>query len=188
MPPAARSAEPRLSAWVERFLPLAPRCGARGLDVACGLGRHSLYASVLGFRVLALDRDPDFAARCFGIPEIEFRREDLEDPQWDPPAEQFAAILVVNYLHRPLFPALGRLLVPGGLLICETFTEAQGRVFGKPSNPLHWLSEGELPGLVRPLSVLAFEEGRTALGKHVQRICAVSAGQRSVQEMPLGAP
>ena len=188
MPAARQGTEPRLSAWVERFLPLAPRSGARVLDLACGLGRHSLYASVLGFRVLAADREPDFGVMSIGIPAIEFRRADLESQPWPFGEEKFAAVIVTNYLHRPLFPRIAGALEEGGLLICETFTAPQAEAFGRPSNPLHWLRSGELLGLVRPLSVVAYEEGRTERGRFVQRICAAKPSpERGAQRFELGA-
>lgn len=188
MPAARFGTEPRLSVWVERFLPLAPRDRGRVLDLACGLGRHSFLASILGFGVLACDREPDFAVRALGNPGIEFRRADFETGIWPFGEEKFAAIVMTNYLYRPLFPKLSEALVPGGLLICETFTQPQAIEFGLPKNPAHWLGPGELLSLVFPLSVIAFEDGRTERGKFVQRICAGrSEAPDAAQRFPLGA-
>lgn len=162
--------------WVERFLPCVPDDGGRVLDVACGLGRHSLLAALYGYRVLAVDRDPAFAGRALGFPEIEFRRADLESGGWPLGSEKFAGIIVCNYLHRPLFPHLVDALEPGGVLICQTFTLPQAEVFGKPANPAHWLRAGELLSLVRPLDVAAYECGKAG-GAYVERICAVKEAQ-----------
>ena len=188
MPAARYGTEPRLSAWVERFLPLAPRDRGRVLDLACGLGRHSFLASILGFEVLACDREPDFAVRVLGNPGIEFRRVDLEAGAWSFGEEKFAAVVVTNYLYRPLFLKLVESLAPGGLLICETFTQPQSVEFGRPRNPAHWLGPGELLSLVAPLAVIAYEEGRTERGKFVQRICAgLPAEKDAAQRFALGA-
>lgn len=87
----------------------------------------------------------------------------------------FAAVVVTNYLHRPLLPALRAAVAPGGLLIYETFAQGNER-FGKPSNPDFLLRPGELlEGLDGRLRVLAYEdlvvdEPRPAA---VQRICAL---------------
>jgi tellurite methyltransferase len=70
----------------------------------------------------------------------------------------YGAILVFNYLHRPLMPALIAALVPGGVLIYETFTRGQA-ARGHPRNPAFLLDEGELPRLVRPLEVVRSFEG-----------------------------
>lgn len=188
MPSPRHGTEPRLSAWVERFLPYAPKGAGRVLDIACGLGRHSLLASVLGHRVLACDRATDFYARSFGLPEIEFQRADLEAEPWPFGGEKFAAIVMTNYMHRPLFEHFAEALVPGGLLICETFTEPESLEFGRPKNPDHWLGPGELLELARPLSVIAYEDGLSERGKFVQRICAGKpASDADRQRFPLGA-
>ena len=67
-------------------------------------------------------------------------------------------MLVFNYLHRPLFPALVRALKPGGILLCETYTTEQAKR-GRPTSPDHLLEPGELPRLVAPLEVLRQREG-----------------------------
>ena len=70
----------------------------------------------------------------------------------------YDAILVFNYLHRPLFPALRAALKPGGRIFYETFTKAQA-TRGHPRNPAFLLDEGELPRLLAPLRVLRSREG-----------------------------
>ena len=50
------------------------------------------------------------------------------------PARQFDAVVVTNYLWRPLWAQILDSVKPGGVLLYETF--AQGNeVFGKPSRP-----------------------------------------------------
>ncbi len=70
----------------------------------------------------------------------------------------YGAILVFNYLHRPLMPVLIDALAPGGVLIYETFTRGQA-ARGHPRNPAFLLDDGELPRLVRPLEVVRSFEG-----------------------------
>ena len=83
---------------------------------------------------------------------------DLEGGENPFPRSTYDVIVVVHYLHRPLFPALVEALTPGGLLVYETFTRAQA-ARGKPTNPDFLLESGELVELVRPLEVLASREG-----------------------------
>jgi len=135
----------------------------RVLDLACGGGRHSLLLASAGFAVRAIDRDPvkiatlaDRAGRL-GLP-IETETRDLETDGVDLGEGWYDVILVVHYLHRPLFPALRRALKPGGVLIYETFTEAQA-ARGRPTNPLFLLKPGELNGLVAPLAIVRRREG-----------------------------
>lgn len=146
------------------------------LDLACGQGRHAVYLADRGHAVLACDRDPLAMASMAGVPGIETALADLENASpWPFSGKRFAAIVVTNYLHRPLFPRLVEALAPGGVLIYETFALGN-ELFGKPSNPAFLLNPDELLEAFRPeLSVVAFEQGETARPKPaiVQRLCAV---------------
>jgi SAM-dependent methyltransferase len=159
------------SSWIVQWAGLiAP--GAAILDVAAGRGRHSRFFADRGHRVTALDRD---TSRMAPHPDIESVEADLEDGSpWPLPGRTFGAVVVTNYLHRPLFGALLDALAPGGVLLYETFMEGNQR-FGEPSRPDFLLNDGELLDLVRGrLSVTAYEarmisEPRMAM---VQRIAA----------------
>jgi SAM-dependent methyltransferase len=166
-----RADEP--SAWVRRWAPLIPRNGYV-LDLACGSGRHSRFLTREGCRVEAVDRDPDALAELVRCPGVHVRQYDVEAAPWPYGNERFDAIVVTNYLHRPLFPYLLHCLASGGVLIYETFAEGHEK-FGRPSNPDFLLRSGELLEVVRGrLHVIAYEnvfvpEPRPAV---VQRICA----------------
>lgn len=105
---------------------------------------------------------------------------DLEGAPWPLPADQrFGAVIVTNYLHRPLFARLIESLAPGGVLIYETFAAGNERI-GKPSNPAFLLAPGELLDAVRGrLRVVAYEDGfiDAPRAAYVQRICAVHEAQ-----------
>jgi SAM-dependent methyltransferase len=160
------------SAWVERWAPLVTRGPL--LDVASGAGRHARLFAQRGLEVVAVDRDEQV------IPGVSFVRADLEDGSpWPFGDRRFGAIVVTNYLHRPLLPALAAAVADGGVLIYETFMVGNER-YGKPSNPNFLLEPGELLAAFAGLSVIAFEQGST--GKAViQRICAVRAEASSVR-------
>jgi SAM-dependent methyltransferase len=162
------------STWVVRWVHLIP-VGARVLDVACGRGRHARFFAQRGCAVIGVDRDPAVLAELRSVPGIAVVETDLEVAPWPFEAESFDAIVVTNYLHRPLFPELARALRAGGILICETFmlgNEAHGR----PSNPAFLLRPGELiQAFGEALTAVAFEQGlldepKTAV---VQRYCGV---------------
>jgi SAM-dependent methyltransferase len=142
------------------------------LDVAAGGGRHSRLLAERGHKVTALDRDTSALAV---LPDIEIVEADLEDGSpWPLPGRTFGAVVVTNYLHRPLFPELLAALAPGGVLLYETFMEGNER-FGRPSNPAFLLKDGELLDLVRGrLSVTAYEARLVSQPKMamVQRIAA----------------
>jgi len=163
------------SAWVARFAPLA-RPG-EALDLACGSGRHARLLAGQGLQVVALDRNPDALVNAAG-PQIVTMEYDLEaeGAPWPFEAGRFAAIVVTNYLHRPLFAHLVASLRPDGILIYETFGQGN-ELYGKPSNPAFLLAPGELLELARDggLQVLAYEDGHVTHPHpaKVQRLCAV---------------
>ena len=167
-------AEP--STWVDRWAPLV-RAGGPVLDVACGGGRHALFFAARGHPVAAVDRDPAaiaVLAAQSGQSAIAALCADIENGPWPYAGQQFAAIVVTNYLHRPLFPALMAALAPGGVLIYETF--AQGNeAYGRPANPDFLLQRGELLRAVGSARVVAYEDLYVEQPKPamVQRICAV---------------
>jgi SAM-dependent methyltransferase len=167
--------ELRPSAWVVRFMGLVPGGGAV-LDVAAGAGRHTRLFAARGHPVVAVDRDTS-ALRDLAHTPAEVIDADLEDgAPWPFGKRQFAAVIVTNYLHRPLFPALIRAVAPGGLLLYETFAAGNER-FGKPSNPDFLLRPGELLDAVRgKVRVLAYEDLQVDEPKPamVQRIAAIN--------------
>ena len=74
------------------------------LDLAAGRGRHALFFAERGHKVVAVDRD---IGRLPAHPSIEPLPADLEDGSpWPLPDRRFGAVVVTNYLHRPLMSAL----------------------------------------------------------------------------------
>jgi SAM-dependent methyltransferase len=170
------------SDWVTRWAHLIA-LGGSVLDVASGRGRHARWFAARGFRVLALDRDDEALASMSATEGIETLSADLENgAPWPLAADRsFDAVIVTNYLHRPLFGRLIDALAPGGVLIYETFAVGNESV-GKPSNPAFLLQPGELLDAVRGrLRVIAYEDGfiETPRPAFVQRICAVRTLQTS---------
>jgi SAM-dependent methyltransferase len=164
------------SPWVVRWATLI-RPGGEVLDVACGSGRHTRYLAARGCRVLALDRDEAALAALAAVPGVRTQAADLEAASWPFPPARFDAVIVTNYLHRPLFADLAAALRAGGVLIYETFMLGN-EALGRPSNPDFLLRPGELLEVLRErLTVVAFEQGRVNAPKPavVQRICAVRA-------------
>lgn len=163
-----------VSPWVARFAGLIVP-GGDVLDLACGRGRHARWLAGQGFAVEAVDRDAAALAALSGLPSIQVRQADLEQAPWPCAGRRFAGIVVCNYLHRPLFPALIEALAPGGALIYETFMVGNER-FGRPSSPEFLLRRGELLTVFgASLQVVAFEQGEVVHPKSsvVQRLCAL---------------
>lgn len=123
------------------------------LDLACGLGRNGLYLLNNNIPTVFADRNPE------SLDIVQNRIVQLAPPQsanarlWEvdletensrPLAEQyFGAIIVFRYLHRPLLEEIKASVLPGGLVIYETFTQAQASI-GRPRNPDYLLKDREL--------------------------------------------
>ncbi len=162
------------AAWLVENLDVIPR-GGMVLDVACGGGRHALFLAERGWRVHAVDRDVTALAelgQVGNVGEITTEHIDLESGNPTLGDGLYDAVIVFNYLHRPLMPAIVSAVRPGGgVLIYETFTVGQAQR-GRPRNPDFLLRDGELPALVAPLRVLRVREGDYE-GRLVASIVAV---------------
>jgi SAM-dependent methyltransferase len=176
------------SPWIARFAGLvAP--GARVLDVASGTGRHARLFAARGAEVVAVDRDEEALAALRDVTGIQTRVADLEGAAWPLSRENFDAIVVTNYLHRPRLRDLLGALAGDGVLLYETFAAGNER-FGRPSNPDFLLRNGELLDVVRGYcTVVAFEQGSIENGAQpsvMQRLAAV--GPKRAWPPPLPEP
>jgi SAM-dependent methyltransferase len=172
------AATPAPSAWLQRFVPLIPATGTV-LDVACGSGRHLRYLVDQGFKVTGVDRDDAAIAPLRQIADkAEVVVADIEAAPWPLPGRRFDAVVVTNYLWRPLWPTLLAALNEGGIFMAETFADGQQHI-GRPSRPEFLLQTGELLRLCVGLRVVAFEDGfepgfKGTSPRFVQRIVAVA--------------
>lgn len=172
------------SSWLTQNADLLPRQG-RALDVACGRGRHAFWLAERGLMTIAVDKDHDAVAF---VNDEAHRRAipvradvlDLESGDVSLGVAVYDVIVVVHYLHRPLFPALIRALRAGGLLVYETFTRAQA-LRGKPTNPAFLLESGELRARVQPLEILREREGEFE-GRMVAGVVARASTSHRVAE------
>jgi SAM-dependent methyltransferase len=172
------------SAWIVRFTPLV-EAGAPVLDLACGAGRHTRLLLGRGHPVTAVDIDVAGLEDLRGTPGLDVVRADLEHgAPWPLAGRRFGAVVVTNYLWRPLFPDILDALEAGGVLLYETFA-AGNEAYGRPSNPDFLLRPGELIELIElvrgRLQIVAYEHGYLEQPRPMvrQRICAL-AGERPV--------
>lgn len=174
------------SPWIVRWSHLVPAGGAV-LDLACGRGRHLRWFAARGHPVTGVDRDAEALAAVQGVGELV--QADVENGPWPLPERRFAAVIVTNYLWRPLFPRILEALAPGGVLLHETFAHGNETV-GKPSRPDFLLAPGELLTAYPGLRVVAYEDGfLDAPPRFVQRIAAVrGAPDAGPARYPLQSP
>ncbi len=137
-------------------------------DLACGRGRHTLAGARAGLPMVGLDRNGDFLATIRSAARAEklnvaLVRTDLEAGFGLPlRPNACGAIIVFRFLHRPLARHIVEALVPGGLLLYETFSTGQRELGLGPRNPDFLLQPGELPELFggySDLELLARWEG-----------------------------
>jgi SAM-dependent methyltransferase len=172
------------SSFILRFEPLIAR-GGKVLDLAAGRGRHARLLASRGHEVEAVDRDERALDTLRGDERVRCTVADLEGGAWPYEPGSFDAIVVTNYLHRPLFGTIAASLRDGGVLLYETFMRGQER-FRKPTRPEFLLQPNELLMAFRELTVVSFEQGVLASPATavVQRLCAVKGGQSDALLLP----
>ena len=170
--PADPAAVPGPAGWLLQNSDLLP-WGGKALAVACGAGLQVTAVDVDAGRIAALE---DLAARL----ELPLRAvvADLESGEDHLGREAYDLVVVIHYLHRPLFPSLIQALRPGGLLLYETFTTAQA-ARGRPTHPDHLLEPGELRRRLEGLEILRYREG-----EHEGRMVAGAAALRPAAGSP----
>jgi len=170
------------SPWVRRWSHLVPT-GGTVLDVACGGGRHLRWFAGRGCRVTGVDRDAAVLEPLRTLGEIVVA--DIESGPWPFAGRRFDAVVVTNYLWRPLLPAIVGCV--DGLLIYETFAVGQETI-GRPSNRDFLLRNGELLDVLRGLRVIAYEDGFLEQpARFVQRVVACR-GPGGTPRFPLEPP
>jgi SAM-dependent methyltransferase len=180
------------SDWVVRWSHLVP-AGASVLDVACGSGRHLRWFAQRGARVIGVDRDAAALQACADVGDAELIEADIENGPWPLAGRRFDAVVVTNYLWRPLLARIVDSVDAGGLLLYETFAMGQESV-GRPSRPDFLLQPGELLRAAQAggLRVLGYEDGFIAAPERfVQRIAALRerpAGGLPARHVLPGAP
>ena len=171
------------SSWVTRWTPLlTPH--SHVMDLACGAGRHMQWLAHQGHHCLGIDRSAEAlsAAKAFG----QVIEADIEDGPWPLTGQTFDAVIVTNYLWRPLMPRILESLKPQGFLIYETFALGHEKI-GKPSRPDFLLKPGELLQTCAQMHVIAYEDGYSEQPpKFVQRIVATPQVPTSGHQIGLG--
>ncbi|HXN53996.1 MAG TPA: class I SAM-dependent methyltransferase [Candidatus Acidoferrum sp.] len=177
----AEKSPPEPAGFVRELLPLLPLGPA--LDLACGTGRHTVLlasrhqpvtavdSSAVALEILErrahashcevtrMERAAQGANRRHGI---QLWQADLEEVSL--PAQAFPLVLCVNYLQRSLFSQIERTLVPGGVVLFETYTLAQLEFPGGPRNTNYLLEPGELRTAFPALRILFYRELRAGKG------------------------
>lgn len=134
------------------------------LDLACGNGRNGLFLARHNVSVIFADNNEvaiqsiadklqlsKLVGECWLVDFEATSSHPLKDKMFD-------AVMVFNYLHRPLLSSIKEAIRPGGLIIYETFTVKQ-REFGRPGNPDYLLEPAELRNAFGDWEILHDFEG-----------------------------
>lgn len=168
-----------LSRWW-RLLP--PPAAGPILDLACGSGRAAVWLAERGWRVTAIDHQPEALALGRRLAAavgaaVDWREADLREPA-SLPSGPWAAVLMFRYLQRGLLPRLPEVLVPDGLVMMSTFRDAPGYV-GNPQLR-HRLRPAEATSFWPAGSsrILVHEEGFDSDGKPATGLVTRWTGRR----------
>lgn len=162
------------SPWIVRWSHLL-QAKATVLDIACGSGRHLTWFAQRGHAVTGIDRDLGLAQTLGTTATLICA--DIETEPWPLVAhgqpQQFGAVIVTNYLWRPLLKTMVHSVAPGGVFLYETFASGNETV-GRPARADFLLQPGELLAACKDLHIVAYENGTLEhLTRFVQRIAAV---------------
>ena len=139
-----------------------------------------------GWMVTGIDRNLAGVNDLDGRDGVELIPADLEIGAPFPlDGRQFDAVVVTNYLWRPILSEIVAAVAPGGILLYETFAAGNAR-YGRPSNPDFLLQPGELIDAVRPrLTTIAYEHATLAdPPRIVARIAACGPAHPWLQDPP----
>jgi SAM-dependent methyltransferase len=95
----------------------------RALDLASGAGRNANWLRERGWEVVAIDRVPGDGVTVMDLESgapLPFRDE------------SFDLVLIIHFLHRPLFAEAKRVTRRGGAVIAAIHTEAKHRFLVAP--------------------------------------------------------
>ena len=142
---------------VKKYAGLAPE--GRALDIAAGSGRNSIFLAQKGFSVDALDVS-DVALKKIAGRHPNVRPVCIDMDTFDIPAGKYSLIVNIRFLSRRLFPYIQEGLIPGGILIFETYLDGPVAAPDGPTCRDYLLRENELLHAFLALKVLFYEERR----------------------------
>jgi SAM-dependent methyltransferase len=166
--------------WFFNNVELNSNC-SKGLDLACGAGRDSLYLARRGWNMTAVDYSTSALQKIENYSNtdlqttspISTRSLDLEKhtEQLSKLLGTYDAIIVVRYLHRPLLEQFQLMLNQNGYIVYQTFLVGC-EAYGSPKNPRFLLKPGELSNVFSEFEVLLDDIEYLADGRPTNRFIA----------------
>jgi SAM-dependent methyltransferase len=129
----------------------------RALDIAAGDGRNALFLARRGFRVDAVDiSDVAMGGLAGRHPRLRPVCADLE--RFDLPRDTYTLIVNTRFLLRRLFPQIREALLPGGMLLFESYRFDPLRAKQHHFPREYLLRENELLQAFLTLSIRFYQE------------------------------
>lgn len=155
---------------VREYSHLAP--SGRALDIACGTGAVSLYLAGKGFVVDAVDiSDVALTTLSKQHPHVHTICADLDT--FDLAASRYSLVANIRYLNRRLFPQILKTLLPGGMLIFETFLKSDKKEMDNGFKREYLLDEKELLQVFAPLDILYYREADSGCDETPARVASL---------------
>ncbi|PRP78210.1 Methyltransferase type 11 [Planoprotostelium fungivorum] len=161
----------------EKLQEIYPGKQHEALDVACGCGREAVYLAERGWSVTGVDFQQillDKANQLASQHKLSIKTilSDIEVPGADSVLPRGLSLIHVGrYLHRPLFPAMKEMIIPGGFVVYHTFMRGCEQ-FGRPKNPNFILEEQELKRIFYNWTIIDYSEQFLDDGRPIQLIVA----------------
>lgn len=161
----------------------------QALDLGCGSGRDSVYLSLSGWHVTAIDRLPEAINRARNLEmnskqsliekklidkntkDIRWVVADIENEDYQITGE-YSLITSFFYLDRDVLRRVKNNLATGGSVCIETFTPIHREKHGKPRRDAFLAFPNELPTLFPECEILHYDEAWRG-DRHTARLWAV---------------
>jgi SAM-dependent methyltransferase len=158
--PSLTKPDPFFVSAHEKHVDQSFRNAGRALDLAAGLGRHTLWLAERAWQVSAVDVSEVAIGKlgqAAGQLNVKINLSAIDAAEYDFEPERFDLIVLFYHLDRNLFPEIVSALKPGGLFICKMAAHWGSEIGLEKSNlkPLH---KNELVSLVPGLHAIDYRE------------------------------
>ncbi len=159
----------------------------RALDIAAGEGRNAVFLARSGFDVDAVDISPVGLEKARKLAEeygVSINTIVADLKSYDLGREKYAVVMNFLYLQRDMIPKIKKALVPGGIVVFETYTVDHRRK-GHPDQKIdrQWrLEHGELQQMFQDFKIIVYEE--VPNGDVGERATARLLAQKPGREQP----
>ena len=158
--PSLTRPDPFFVSAYEKHVDQSFRNAGRALDLAAGVGRHTLWLAERAWQVSAVDVSEVAIGKlgqAAGQLNVKINLFAIDAAEYDFEPERFDLIVLFYHLDRNLFPKIVSALRPGGLFICKMAVHWGSEIALEKSN-LKPLDKGELVSLVPGLRTIDHSE------------------------------